>query len=100
VSSERIIDLYEEVSINEKLTLINELLETRESFDFTDLVTKRKSTLDVICAFLAILEAVKFRVISIYQHKLFGDIQIRHYGKRNEQRTDETGAPDGSEAGA
>jgi len=99
VSSERIIDLYEEVSINEKLTLINELLEKRESFDFTDLLTRRKSTLDVICSFLAILEAVKFRVISIYQHKLFGDIQIRRYGKRNEQRI-ETGAADGSEAGA
>jgi len=99
VSSERIIDLYEEVSINEKLTLISELLEKRESFDFTDLLTRRKSTLDVICSFLAILEAVKFRVISIYQHKLFGDIQIRRYGKRNEQRI-ETGALDGSEAGA
>ena len=99
VSSERIIDMYEEISINEKMALINEILEDRESFDFTELITRHQSTLDVICAFLAILEAVKFRLISIYQHKLFGDIQIRRYGNGNEQRI-ETGAPDGREAGA
>lgn len=99
VSSERIIDLYEEVSINEKLTLIQEFLDGRESFDFTDLLTRRKSTLDVICAFLAILEAVKLRWISIYQHKLFGDIQLRRYEARIEKETN-TGGRDGSESGA
>ena len=77
LTSERIIDLYEEVSINEKMTLINEILESRVSFSFTDLITRPRSTMDVACAFLAILEAVKFRIISIYQHRLFGDIQIR-----------------------
>lgn len=77
ISSERVMDLYEEVSINEKITLINEFLDTRDSFSFTELVTRPRSTLDVVCAFLAILEAVKFRLIAIYQHRLFGDIQIR-----------------------
>jgi segregation and condensation protein A len=77
LSSERIMDLYEEVSINEKITLINELLDTRESFSFTDLITRPRSTMDVVCSFLAILEAVKFRLIMIYQHRLFGDIQVR-----------------------
>ena len=77
LSSERVMDLYEEVSINEKITLIHELLDAKETFSFTDLVVHPKSPMDVICAFLAILEAVKFRIISIYQHKLFGDIQIR-----------------------
>lgn len=77
MTSERIIDLYEEVSINEKITLINEILDSRESFSFTDLITRPRSTMDVACAFLAILEAVKFRLISIFQHRLFGDIQIR-----------------------
>ncbi len=99
VSSERIIDLYEEVSINEKLALIQEILDGRDSFDFTDLLTRRKSTLDVICAFLAVLEAVKLRWISIYQHKLFGDIQIRRNDKRTE-RGEDRGAPDGSAAGS
>jgi segregation and condensation protein A len=79
LSSERIIDLYEEVSINEKTTLIRELLEHRGSFSFTDLVTRPRSTMDIVCAFLAILEAVKYRVISIFQHRLFGDIEIRPF---------------------
>jgi segregation and condensation protein A len=77
LSSERIMDLYEEVSINEKTTLIRELLDTKDSFSFTDLVTRPHSTMDIVCAFLAILEAVKYRIISIFQHKLFGDIMIK-----------------------
>lgn len=84
ISSERIIDLYEEVSINEKTALIQELLENRESFSFHDLITRHGSTLDIVCAFLALLEAVKFRMISIRQHRLFGDIQIRAFAKRSQ----------------
>lgn len=76
LSSERIIDLYEEVTINEKLTLIDEFLDTRGSFSFTDLVTRPRSMMDVACAFLALLEAVKLRLITIFQHRLFGDIRI------------------------
>ena len=76
LTSERIIDLYEEVSINEKLALVNEILDRQESFSFTDLITRPRSTMDVACAFLAILEAVKFRLITILQHRLFGDIRI------------------------
>ncbi len=89
MSSERIIDMYEEVSINEKTALIHELLEARESFAFVDLITRPGSTLDIVCAFLALLEAVKYRVISIHQHRLFGDIQIRRHEVRR---------PDGTES--
>jgi segregation and condensation protein A len=77
LTSERIIDLYEEVTINEKLALINELLDKGDSFSFTDLITRSRSTMDVACAFLAMLEAVKLRLISIFQHRLFGDIRVR-----------------------
>lgn len=77
LSAERIIDLYEEVSINEKLTLIVELLETRGEFLFADLVTRPDSAMDLVCAFLALLEAVKSRQIRIFQNRLFGDIRIR-----------------------
>lgn len=82
MSSERIIDMYEEVSINEKMALIHEFLDSRSSFVFVDLITRPGSTLDIVCAFLAILEAVKYRVISIHQHRLFGDIQIRRFEER------------------
>lgn len=77
LSSERIIDLYEEVTINEKISLIGELLETRGEFMFTDLLVRGRSTLEIVCAFLAILETVKARRIAIYQNRLFGDIRIK-----------------------
>ena len=77
LSSERIIDLFEEVSINEKLTLINELLEERGEFLFADIVIRSESLMDLVCAFLAILEAAKTHRISILQNRLFGDIRIR-----------------------
>lgn len=77
LSSERIIDLYEEVSINEKITLIEELLELRGEFAFTDLLSNTSSVMELVCAFLAILESVKVKRVKIYQNRLFGDIRIR-----------------------
>jgi len=76
LSPQRIIDLYEEVSVNEKVALVYELLETRGAFLFTDLVTRPESILDVVCAFLALLELVKTRQIVLEQSRLFGDIRI------------------------
>jgi segregation and condensation protein A len=75
-SIERIMDLYEEVSINEKITLIEELLERKGECAFTELLVRQGSLMEVVCAFLAILEAVKLRLITIFQNKMFGDILI------------------------
>jgi segregation and condensation protein A len=75
--SERIIDMYEEVSVNEKITLIYELLDSSGEFMFTDLVIKKSSIMEVICSFLAVLELVKSALILVYQNKLFGDILIK-----------------------
>ena len=77
LSSERIIDLYEEVSINEKVTLMNELFESKKEIKFTDLIVRENSLMDIVCAFLALLESVKQKYIMILQNKLFGDIIIR-----------------------
>ncbi|MCL2210754.1 MAG: segregation/condensation protein A [Treponema sp.] len=74
--AERIIDLYEEVSVNEKTTLLFEYLENKKECLFTDLI-KRPGALDAVCAFLAVLEAAKLRLIIIFQNRLFGDILIR-----------------------
>ncbi len=76
LSSERIIDLYEEVSVNEKITLISEILEEQEEFMFTDLVKKR-TLLEIVCSFWAVLELVKQRRIVVLQNRFFGDIRIR-----------------------
>ncbi|MCX7026934.1 MAG: segregation/condensation protein A [Spirochaetes bacterium] len=78
--SERIIDLYEEISINEKIALLLELLERKGHFSFVELVTRPRSALDLACAFLAILDSVKNKIIRIRQHRIFGDIQIFPYG--------------------
>jgi len=76
LGSERIFKLWEEVSINEKITLINEYLETRVEFNFDDLLLNRESLMEVVSAFLAVLELVKIRVIDVFQNRLFGDIKI------------------------
>jgi len=77
LSPQRIIDLYEEVSVNEKVALVFELLESKGTFLFTELVTRPESLLDVVCAFLALLELVKTRQIVLEQSRLFGDIRVR-----------------------
>jgi len=79
LSNERIINLYEEVSINEKTALLYEILEDRKECRFTDLLIRRDSLLDSICAFLALLEAVKQHIIMVFQNRMFGDIIIRWY---------------------
>ena len=75
--TEHILDLYEEVSVNEKITLMNELLERKGECMFTDLILRKGNMLDIICAFMAILEAVKFKMASIWQNRMFGDIKIK-----------------------
>jgi segregation and condensation protein A len=81
LTSERIIDLFEVVSINEKVALMAEILETRGECTFAELVVRSGSVMDIVCAFLAVLESVKLRMISIYQNRMFGDIMIRPYEK-------------------
>lgn len=75
-SNEKILNMYEEISVNEKITLMNELFEKSNECMFTDLITRPGNEMDVICAFMAILEAVKFKMITIMQNRLFGDIKI------------------------
>jgi segregation and condensation protein A len=84
--SERVIDMYEEVSVNEKITLIYELLDSTGEFIFTDLVIKKSSIMEVICSFLAVLELVKSSVILVYQNKLFGDILIKEREAKTRDR--------------
>jgi len=74
--SERIIDLYEEITVKEKTTLLMEFLDNKGECLFTELIN-RPGALDIVCAFLAVLEAAKFRMIIILQNRLFGDILIR-----------------------
>ena len=75
-SNEKILNMYEEISVNEKITLMSELFEQKSECMFSDLITRANNEMDIVCAFMAILEAVKFKMITIYQHRLFGDIKL------------------------
>jgi segregation and condensation protein A len=77
LSRERIIDLYEEVTVNEKIALLYELLEERGECRFTDLIIRADSIPDFVCAFMALLDAAKQHMILILQNRMFGDIIIR-----------------------
>ena len=77
LSSERIINLYEEVTVNEKITLIREILEEKGELLFTELFNTSSSISDIVCSFLAILELTKSKYIIILQNRLFGDIRIK-----------------------
>jgi segregation and condensation protein A len=90
ISPEKIFNMYEEVSVKEKLALMQELFETVEEIAFMDIVVREDSPMDVICSFLAILEAVKFKMILIYQNSLFGDIRIRRRAPESRPDQDST----------
>jgi segregation and condensation protein A len=83
VPGERIFDLYEEVSVPEKITLLAELLENQGECSFPDLIVRNGSVMEIVCAFLAILEAVKTRMILVFQNRMFGDILIRSNAPNN-----------------
>jgi segregation and condensation protein A len=74
---ERLIDLYEEVTVNEKMALLFEILEEQKECRFADLLVRADSLLDFVCAFLALLEVAKQHLVSIFQNRMFGDIIIR-----------------------
>ena len=78
-NKERILTFYEEVSVNEKITLMNEFLEEKGECMFTDLIVRKGNLLDIVCAFMALLEAVKFKIASIWQNRMFGDIKIKKW---------------------
>ena len=77
ISNERIMDLHEEVSVSEKKALMLEILEEREECLLTEVLSDSRSVMELVCAFMAILELAKARLVSIYQNRLFGEIRLR-----------------------
>lgn len=75
-SNEQIMNTFEEITVNEKITLMNELIEEKGECLFSQLITRSNNFLDVVCAFMAILEACKFKMVTIFQNRQYGDIKI------------------------
>lgn len=84
LSNEQILDIYEEVTLNEKVTFMNELLDKKQEILFTELIRNNSSVLEFVCAFMAVLDSAKNKLITVYQNRMFGDIRIKRYHHKSD----------------
>ena len=67
----------ERINIQDKMARIKELLASRMKFYFHHMIQNAASKTDVIVSFLALLELVKQRVVSVTQKKMFDEISVQ-----------------------
>lgn len=67
----------EVVSISEKISHIQRLISEKLEMSMTQLIKDSKSKTEVIVTFLALLELIKQRVLTVEQSALFEDIMIK-----------------------
>ena len=77
ISPSKVFNVYEEVTVNEKVTLMHEFFETREYFTLEELIVDMESVAHIVCAFMAILDSTKMGLIILTQTEAFGPILIR-----------------------
>jgi segregation and condensation protein A len=63
-------------SVDDKIIYIKDMLKEKDSFNFFEIIKDNMPKIELVCTFLAILELVKNRIISVRQHLIFGDIHI------------------------
>lgn len=73
---DKIFNVYEEVSVNEKEALMLELFEKNDMITLSDLIVDFSNPLHIICAFMAILETTKWKTTYIMQYENYGEIYI------------------------
>ncbi len=66
----------ESASVDEKISLIEEILETRESMTWTELCRMSANRIELVCSLLAILELCRMQRIRARQHGPFGEIRL------------------------
>lgn len=76
VSPNKLFNVYEEVTVNEKIALMQELFETKDKITISEVIVHPDQILHIICSFMAILEAAKFRIIIFQQLEADGEIYI------------------------
>ncbi len=76
ITPSKVFNVYEEVTVKEKVTLMSELFDTRSEIWMSELIVHPEEPLHVICSFLAVLESTKFKMICIEQPEPYGDIRI------------------------
>lgn len=71
-------------TVEDKIKEILNILESKDNFNYFSLLRDDMTKIEIICTFLALLELVKKGIISVRQHKIFGDIHI--FKKQNENK--------------
>lgn len=64
------------VTIREKIALLAEALRSSKQISFQSLIKSRRTRLEIVVTFLAMLELVKRHLVHASQDELFGDIKI------------------------
>ena len=77
IAPSKVFNVYESVTVNEKIALMQETFETREYMTIEELIIDPTSRLHIICAFMAILDATKQGMIYLLQERAFETIVIR-----------------------
>ena len=72
----KVFNIYEEVTVNEKIAYMNELLEDQDMITITDIIIHPERADHIICSFMAILEATKWKMILLRQEEPYGEIYI------------------------
>jgi len=63
-------------TIDDKINFIKKFLESRDNFNYFELIRPNMPKLELVCTFLGLLELVKSGLIIVRQHIIFGDIHI------------------------
>lgn len=69
------------VSIGEKIKNIKDLIRNKTRLSFNELLKDKKNKMEVIVSFLAMLELVKQKEITVDQESLFSDLSINKNGE-------------------
>ncbi|HKM08022.1 MAG TPA: segregation/condensation protein A, partial [Sphaerochaeta sp.] len=77
ITPSKVFNVYESVTVNEKIALMLELFETKAYITLEEVIVHLEQMLHIVCAFMAILDACKFQLIGLEQSESYGQILIR-----------------------
>jgi segregation and condensation protein A len=66
----------EGASIEDKISRIEELLESEDSVAWSQLAKESRSRVEIVCCLLAILELCRMRRVRAHQHEPFGEVRL------------------------
>ena len=75
------------VSIHEKISYIRKLVDRASKISFKKLIQKSESRTEIVVSFLALLELIKQRAVSVSQGEVFDDITINKLDKNTQEES-------------